>query len=177
MTAADHRPISRGWVLFTVSLCTTLYSLTVTIANVTLPQLQGALSATPDQVSWIVTLNIVATAVVTPMTGWLVGRFGQRRLLLWCVAGFTLSTLLCATANALAPLLAYRIGQGAFGAPLVPLAQAIVVGTYAPHERARAQSIFGMAVVWAQPSGRLSAAISPKPTTGGGSSDWWCPCA
>jgi MFS transporter, DHA2 family, multidrug resistance protein len=147
MSAAPERPVSRGAVLFTVSLCTMLYSLTVTIANVTLPQLQGALSATPDQVSWIVTLNIVATAVVTPMTGWLVSRFGQRNVLLWSVVGFTLSTLLCATANALEPLLAFRIGQGAFGAPLVPLSQAIVVGTYQPHERAKAQSIFGMAVV------------------------------
>ena len=142
-----QREIPRDLILFTVSLCTTLYALTVTIANVTLPQLQGALSATPDQVSWIVTLNIVATAVVTPMTGWFVGRFGQRRLLLWCVGGFAVCSLLCATADSLGLLLAYRIGQGAFGAPLVPLSQAIVVGTYAPHERARAQSIFGMAVV------------------------------
>ena len=81
------------------------------------------------------------------MTGWFVGRFGQRRLLLWCVGGFAVCSLLCATADSLGLLLAYRIGQGAFGAPLVPLSQAIVVGTYAPHERARAQSIFGMAVV------------------------------
>ena len=147
MTAVGQREIPRDLILFTVSLCTTLYALTVTIANVTLPQLQGALSATPDQVSWIVTLNIVATAVVTPMTGWLVGRFGQRQLLLWCVGGFAVCSLLCATADSLGPLLAYRIGQGAFGAPLVPLSQAIVVGTYEPHERARAQSIFGMAVV------------------------------
>ena len=147
MTTVRQREIPRDLILFTVSLCTTLYALTVTIANVTLPQLQGALSATPDQVSWIVTLNIVATAVVTPMTGWFVGRFGQRRLLLWCVGGFAVCSLLCATADSLGLLLAYRIGQGAFGAPLVPLSQAIVVGTYAPHERARAQSIFGMAVV------------------------------
>lgn len=145
--AALRAPVSRAWVLFTVSLCTMLYSLTVTIANVTLPQLQGALSATPDQVSWVVTLNIIATAVVTPMTGWLVARFGQRGVLLWSVVGFTISTLLCASATALAPLLLYRIGQGAFGAPLVPLAQAILVAAYPPDERARAQSIFGMAVV------------------------------
>jgi MFS transporter, DHA2 family, multidrug resistance protein len=137
----------RTLILITVSLCTMLYSLTVTIANVTLPQLQGALSATPDQVSWIITLNIVATAVVTPASGWLVGRFGQRRLLLWSITGFTLATLACAFAESLGPLLLYRIGQGAFGAPLVPLSQAIVVATYPPEQRARAQSIFGMAVV------------------------------
>lgn len=144
---AGPRAAHRGWVLFTVSLCTMLYSLTVTIANVTLPQLQGALSATPDQVAWIVTLNIVATAIATPMTGWLVARFGERRVMIWSVVGFTVSTMLCAFATSLGFLLAWRIGQGAFGAPLVPLSQAIVVGTYAPEERARAQSIFGMAVV------------------------------
>ncbi len=124
-----------------------LYSLTVTIANVALPQLQGALSATPDQVSWIITLNIVATAIVTPVTGWFVARYGQRQVMLVSIIGFTVCTLFCAGADALGPLLLYRIGQGAFGAPLVPLAQAIVVGTYAPEERAKAQGIFGMAVV------------------------------
>ena len=137
----------RTLILLTVSLCTMLYSLTVTIVNVTLPQLQGALSATPDQVSWVVTLNIVATAVATPATGWLVARYGQRNVMLWAVTGFTISSLLCATANSLAPLLIYRIGQGAFGAPLVPLAQAIIVATYPPEQRASAQGFFGMAVV------------------------------
>lgn len=134
-------------MLLTVSLCTMLYSLTVTIVNVTLPQLQGALSATPDQVAWVVTLNLVATAVVTPMTGWLVGRFGRRPVMIWSVAGFALSSLLCAIATSLAPLLIYRIGQGAFGAPLVPLSQALIVATYPEKERAMAQGFFGMSVV------------------------------
>jgi DHA2 family multidrug resistance protein len=137
----------RTIVLITMSTCTMLYALTVTIVNVALPQLQGALSATPDQISWVVTLNVLATAVVTPMTGWLVARFGQRQVLIWSVAGFSLSSLLCATATTLAPLLLYRIGQGALGAPLVPLAQAIIVATYPPSQRAMAQGIFGMSVV------------------------------
>lgn len=143
----DRARLHRTWVLLTVSLCTMLYSLTVTIVNVTLPQLQGALSATPDQVAWIVTLNLVATAVVTPMTGWLVGRFGRRQVMIWAVFGFAISSLLCATVNSLAPLLLYRIGQGAFGAPLVPLSQALIVATYPPKERAMAQGFFGMSVV------------------------------
>jgi DHA2 family multidrug resistance protein len=134
-------------VLLTVSSCTMLYSLTVTIVNVTLPQLQGALSATPDQVAWVITLNLVATAVATPITGWIVARFGQRQVMLWAVVGFTISSLMCATATSLAPLLVYRIGQGAFGAPMVPLAQAIVVATYPPEKRAMAQGWFGVAVV------------------------------
>lgn len=137
----------RAIILATMSLCTMLYALTLTIVNVALPQLQGALSATPDQVAWVVTLNVVATAIVTPLTGWIVARWGQRRVLIVAVLGFGVSSLLCATPTTLAPLLFYRIGQGVFGAPLVPLAQAIIVATYPPHQRAMAQGIFGMSVV------------------------------
>jgi DHA2 family multidrug resistance protein len=144
---AEGSELQRTLVLLTVSSCTMLYSLTVTIVNVTLPQLQGALSATPDQVAWVITLNLVATAVATPVTGWIVGRFGQRQVMIWAVVGFTISSLMCATATSLAPLLLYRIGQGTFGAPMVPLAQAIVVATYPPERRAMAQGWFGMAVV------------------------------
>ena len=82
-----------------------LYALTLTIVNVVLPQLQGALSATPDQISWVVTLNVIATAVATPTTGWFVSKWGQRKVMLWAVAGFSLSSLACATADALVPLL------------------------------------------------------------------------
>ena len=137
----------RGMILITVSMCVTLYALTITIVNVILPQLQGALSATPEQVSWVVTLNVIATAVATPMTGWMVARFGQRRVILWSVFWFAVSSLLCATAESLVPLLVYRIGQGIFGAPLVPLGQAIIIATYPPERRAWAQGMFGMAVV------------------------------
>ena len=145
--AIEGSDLQRTLVLLTVSSCTMLYSLTITIVNVTLPQLQGALSATPDQVAWVITLNLVATAVATPITGWIVARFGQRQVMIWAVVGFTISSLLCATATSLAPLLVYRIGQGAFGAPMVPLAQAIVVATYPPEKRAVAQGWFGVAVV------------------------------
>ena len=97
----------RYLILVTVALCTMLYAMTVTIVNVALPQLQGALSATPDQIAWVVTLNVVATAVVTPMTGWLVARMGQRTVLISCVIGFAVTSLLCATAATLEPLLVF----------------------------------------------------------------------
>ena len=143
----ESTPLRRALVLITVSTCTTLYALTVTVVNVVLPQLQGALSATPDQVAWIVTLNLVATAVATPMTGLMVSRFGRRNVMLWSVIGFGASSLLCASAQTLTPLLAYRVAQGAFGAPLVPLSQAILLATYPKEQRAMAQGLFGMAVV------------------------------
>ncbi len=147
MAATQETTIPRGLILLAVSMCTMLYAVTLTIVNVVLPQLQGALSATPDQVSWVITLNVIATAVVTPATGWMVSRWGYRRVILCSIVGFSVSSLLCANADSLAPLLIYRIGQGAFGAPLVPLAQAIIVAVYPVEKRAFAQGIFGMAVV------------------------------
>ena len=146
-TGGRSEATQRTLILITMSMCTMLYALTLTIVNVVLPQMQGALSATPDQISWVVTLNVVATAVVTPMTGWLAARFGQRRVILWSVVGFSVSALLCATATSLPPLLLYRIGQGIFGAPLVPLSQAIVVAAFPASKRAMAQGVFGMSVV------------------------------
>ena len=124
-----------------------LYALTVTIANVSLPQMQGALSATQDQIALVVTFNIVATAVATPMTGWLTARFGQRRLLLSCVAAFTLATLLCGLSGSLEMLVFFRVLQGICGAPLAPLSQSIVLASYPQHKHGTATSIFGMGVV------------------------------
>jgi len=144
---AELSGVQKAWILVTVSTCTTLYALTVTIANVALPQLQGALSATPDQIAWVVTLNVVATAVVTPMTGWLVAAMGQRWLMLGCVAGFAVTSLFCATALTLESLLVWRVGQGIFGAPIVPLSQAILLAAYPGKDRAWAQGLFGMSVV------------------------------
>ncbi len=142
-----RKDASPALVLLTVSVCTMLYALTLTIVNVVLPQLQGALSATPDQVSWVVTLNVVATAVTTPATGWFVSRWGERKVMLWAVVGFSVSSLACAISDSLLSLLVYRIAQGAFGAPLVPISQALIVATYSPEKRAFAQGIFGLAVV------------------------------
>ncbi|MCP5153287.1 MAG: DHA2 family efflux MFS transporter permease subunit [Ectothiorhodospiraceae bacterium] len=152
MTASREQTVDRTapspyLVLIAVSFCTMLYSMTVTVVNVTLPQLQGALSATPDQVSWIVTLNVLGTAVVTPLTGWLTAKLGRRTLMLGAVSGFAFASFLCATATSLAPMLLYRVGQGAFGAPIVPLSQAILLAAFPGEKRAMAQGVFGMAVV------------------------------
>ena len=121
--------------------------MTVTVVNVTLPQLQGALAATPDQVAWIVTLNLVGTAIVTPLSGWLTAKLGQRLLMIGSVASFAVTSFLCATADSLTPMILYRIAQGAFGAPIIPVAQAILLATFVGERRAMAQALFGMAVV------------------------------
>jgi DHA2 family multidrug resistance protein len=90
VAVAEHTPLQRAMILATVTFATMLYGMTVLIVTVILPQMQGTLSATTDQISWVMTLNIVATAVVTPMTGWLTQNFGRRRVMLFGVMGFTI---------------------------------------------------------------------------------------
>ena len=134
-------------VLVTMACSTMLYSLTVTIVNIALPQLQGALSATQDQIAWVVTLNVIATAVATPLTGSLVSWFGRKRLLVFCITGFTLSSIACAGISSLSVLLFFRILQGLLGAPLVPLAQAIILQTWPKEMHAKANGYMGFSVV------------------------------
>jgi DHA2 family multidrug resistance protein len=139
--------LERALVLATCTAVTFLYAMTVTIANVSLPQMQGALSATPDQIAWVVTSNIVATAVTTPLAGWLLARFGRRWLCNGCVAAFGASSLACGLADSLAELVFFRALQGAFGAPLVPVSQAIVLDTYAKRHHGAVLAIYGMGSV------------------------------
>ena len=148
-TPDEDRPsmFSQAMLLATVTFVTMLYAMTVTIANVSLPQMQGSLSTTPDQIAWIVTFNIVATAIVTPIAGWLATRFGRRRLMIWGIVGFGVSSVLCGLATSVGELVIYRIGQGAFGAPLVPLSQAIVIERFDAKVRNRVMSIWGTGVI------------------------------
>ena len=147
VAVAEHTPLQRAMILATVTFATMLYGMTVLIVTVILPQMQGTLSATTDQISWVMTLNIVATAVVTPMTGWLTQNFGRRRVMLFGVMGFTISTVFCGMAGSLETLILYRVFQGAFGAPLVPLANAIILDVYPRHQHGMATAVFGMGVV------------------------------
>ena len=152
MSVAEVERTEIGWIrkwliLFTVTLATTLYSTTVLVVSVILPQMQGSMSATQDQIAWVVTFNILATAVVTPMTGWLEAKFGRRRVMIYGLALFTLATMACGMAESLLPLVLYRIAQGATGAPLIPLGQAIVLDSFPRHEHRLATSVFGMGVV------------------------------
>ena len=134
-------------VLATCTAVTFLYSMSLTAVNVSLPQIQGALSATPDQVAWVITSNLVATAVMTPLTGWLAERFGARRLCLGCVAAFAAASAASGLAGSIETLVAWRAVQGAAGAPLVPMSQAIVLASYPRERHGAVISIFGVASV------------------------------
>src|SRR4026208_1512864 len=109
----------RQWlILLMVQLANMLFGMTITIANLVLPQMRGTLSATQDEISWVITLNLVATAIATPMTAWLAGRLGWRKMMLATVGGFTVASLLCGLATSLETLILARVMQGAFGAPI-----------------------------------------------------------
>ncbi len=134
-------------ILSAVVLASTLYSTTLLIASTLLPQMQGAMAATPDEIAWAMTFNILATAVMTPMTGWLVARFGRRGVMLWSLLGFTIATYMCGAADSLMGLVFWRIVQGGVGAPVVPLSNAIVLDSFPRRQAGLVTSIFGMAVV------------------------------
>lgn len=122
---------ARQWLtLLTVQFTTILFGIATTSVVVVLPQMRGALAATQDQISWILTLNLVATAVATPLTGWLAARLGWRTLLLCSVMGFTASTVLCGMVESLETLLVLRVLQGAFGAPIFPMGQVILLSNF-----------------------------------------------
>src|SRR5687767_10055679 len=143
MTPAMHRAL----VLATCTAVTFLYAMSITAAAVSLPQIQGALSATQDQIAWVVTANLVATAVATPLAGWLAARLGWRLLCTLCVAGFAVATAACGLAGSIEALVGWRVLQGAFGAPLVPVSQAITLASYPRERHGIVISIFGMGTV------------------------------
>lgn len=138
-------PWQRFGVLVIVILATTVYTASVMISSALLPQMQGALSATQDEISWTVTFNIVATAVATPMTGWLAARLGRRGTMMWCMLCFSVSTFFCGLATSLEELVFWRIVQGAAGAPLVPLGQTLLLDAYPRRQHGSIMAIYGMA--------------------------------
>jgi MFS transporter, DHA2 family, multidrug resistance protein len=138
----------RRRALITLSLMTVsvMQALDNTIANVTLPRIQGAVSATQDQMAWVLTSYIVAAAIMTPMAGWLSGRFGRKRIVLISIAGFTVASMLCGIAQSLPQLVLARLLQGACGAALVPMSQAVLLDIYPREQHAKAMSIWVMGI-------------------------------
>ena len=120
----------RYLTLATVVLGSSLYGTALLTTSTILPQMQGAMSATQDEIAWVMTFNILATAVVTPMTGWFVSRFGTKRVVVFSIGLFTVATLLCGMAQSLEMLVLWRIVQGGAGAPVVPLSQSILFDTF-----------------------------------------------
>ena len=166
-TAAEQGGITsltgRQWlILLMVQLANMLFGMTITLANLVLPQVRGTLSATQDEISWVITLNLVATAVATPMTAWLSSRLGWRNMMFWTVAGFTIASFLCGIANSLETLIVARVLQGAFGAPIMPLGQAILLATFPRHLQPFALVMWGVGAVFGPVAGPIVGAMATE---------------
>src|SRR5476651_240578 len=124
-----------------------MQALDTTIANVALPYMQGSLSASRDQITWVLTSYIIAAAIMTSPVGWLAARFGKRNLFITSIAGFTIASMLCGASQSLEQIVLFRIIQGVFGAALLPLSQAVMLDMYPPAKRGNVMAIWGMGVM------------------------------
>src|SRR3954462_6208641 len=139
--------INRPMITLSIMTATVMIALDTTIANVALPYMQGTVSASADQISWVLTSYIVASAIMTPPSGYLTARFGRKRILLISVAGFVVTSMLCGAAQSLGQLVVFRLLQGGFGAMLVPISMAVSLDIFSLKERGTAMGIFGVAVM------------------------------
>ena len=138
---------NRAAITVCVILATLMQSLDTTIANIALPYIQGSVSASQDQINWVLTAYIVAAAIMIPTTGFLAGRFGRKRLFLLAVAGFTVASMLCGMAQSLVQIVLFRVLQGIFGAALVPLSQSVLLDIYPKERQGFAMALWGIAVM------------------------------
>ncbi len=154
----------RGLITAAAMLSVLMQALDSTIANVALPYMQGSLSASWDEITWVLTSYVIAAAIMTAPVGWLAVRFGRKRLFIACLVGFTVTSMLCGAAQTLGQIVAFRLMQGMCGAALVPLSQATMLDIYPFEKRAQAMAIFGMGVMLGPILG---------PTLGGYLTDWY----
>ena len=139
---ANRVPITVGLMLATV-----MNSLDSTIANVALPHMAGSVSASQDQITWVLTSYIIAAAIMTPLSGWLSIKVGRKLTFLVSIAGFTLASMACGLANSLAEIVIFRLLQGLCGAALIPLSQAVVLDIYPPSQVGQVMAIWGAGAI------------------------------
>jgi len=148
---SDNSPshVNPWIVTVAVMLATFMEVLDTTVVNVAVPHMSGGLGATVDEATWVVTSYLVSNAIILPMSGWLAGRFGRRRMLMLCVSGFTLSSLLCGMATSLDGLIFFRVLQGLSGGGLQPLSQSVLLETFPPKKHGTAMAAFGLGIIFA----------------------------
>lgn len=149
--APAKKPRGEGFtrIVITVSimLATLMNSLDTTIANVALPHIQGSVSASQDQITWVLTSYIVAAAIMTPLVGWLAARFGRKMVFMVSIGGFVVASMLCGIASSLVEIVGFRLLQGVFGASLIPLSQAVLLDTYPPRQHGQAMAVWGAGAI------------------------------
>src|SRR5215470_14341712 len=147
-TAPLPRAEINPWLIAIAVMSSTFMEvLDTTVVNVSLPHIAGSLSSSTDEATWTLTSYLVANAIILPMTGWLAGRFGRKRLLLLAVTGFTAASFLCGLAPSLGLLIIFRIIQGACGGGLQPLSQAVLLESFPPQKRGQAMAFWALGIV------------------------------
>jgi DHA2 family multidrug resistance protein len=146
---------NRGWITASIMLANIMQGVDNTIANVALPHIQGSLSASQDQIAWVLTSYIVAAAITMPLTGWMAGRIGIKYVFLFSVGGFTIASALCGAAGSLEQLVVYRALQGVCGAGLIPLSQAVLLQINPPERHGKAMAVYGIGTMMGPISGPL----------------------
>jgi DHA2 family multidrug resistance protein len=140
-----------GWLRWAITAAVMLVAvievLDMTIVNVALDHMMGALGATRDQVTWVLTSYIVSSAIVMPLTGFLVGVVGRKRLLLINIVGFMVTSALCGLSTSLFEMVIFRVLQGLFGASLIPISQYVLLDTFSKNEHGKAMAIWGIGVM------------------------------
>lgn len=145
---SEARDAANRWpITISIMLATTMNTLDSTIANVALPHIQGSVQAGPEQIGWVLTSYIIAAAIITPLTGWVAGRVGRKRLFLVSISGFVVASMLCGIATSLPELVIFRLLQGVFGAALMPLSQAVLLDINPREKHGQAMAIFGAGVI------------------------------
>lgn len=163
----EDKPLTGGRLLlagFVLALTNFMVVLDTTIANVSVPHISGGLGVSATQGTWVVTSYSVAEAICVPLTGWLVRRFGTVRVFMAAMIGFAAFSALCGLAPTLGLMVAFRIGQGFCGGPLMPLTQTLLLRIFPPERRAAAMGAWAMTTVTAPILG---------PILGGTISDNW----
>ncbi|CAM4375390.1 MAG: Fatty acid resistance protein FarB [Legionellaceae bacterium] len=144
----DTETYSKRWLItITIMLVTVLEVLDMTIVNVSLPNMMSSLGGNNDSITWVLTSYIVSAAIFMPLTGFLVKRFGRKRLLLINITGFLITSLLCGASLNLAEMVLFRTLQGMFGASLIPLSQFILRDTFPHEEQGKAMAIWGIGIM------------------------------
>jgi MFS transporter, DHA2 family, multidrug resistance protein len=139
--------VNRGMITVSIMLATIMQVVDTTIVNVALPHMQGSLSATQEQISWVLTSYIVTAAIFTPLTGVLSDKLGRKQVFLFCVVSFVLASMLCGAATSLEQIVLFRALQGAAGAGLVPLSQATLLDVYPRDKQGSAMALWGLGVM------------------------------
>ncbi len=140
-------PLERGLITIAIMSATLMQVLDMTIVNVALPHMQGSLSAAPDEITWILTSYLVASAIFMPLTGYFTDIYGRKKYLLISILGFVLASMLCGAATSMTQIVIFRLLQGIFGAALVPISQTILSDIYPPEEQGTAMAIWGVGVM------------------------------